>query len=133
MQKSKENFVFTLISRKFTPEIPDNTVLSKHNSTHKAWFDRLHDDLFRIWEYEKAGSAVAYEYMHSRRQADLVNLHLWFNMGDKYYNQFVTYAEYKRVRTYVDDCFRDIKSESWKSRKAKFCICMKPKKRKEMV
>lgn len=112
MLKFKENFVFTLISRKFVPEIPDETVLSRHNSTHKAWFDRLYDDLFEIWEHEKAGSAIAHKFMHSNKHDDLVRYYVWFNMHDDYYNQFVTYADYKRVRAYADECFRDIRKEN---------------------
>lgn len=92
--------------QKNSHKISDETILSKHNITHKAWFDKLNDDLYKVWEYEKAGNTIAYEYMHSSKQANLVNLHLWFNMSDKYYNQFVTYEEYKRVRADMDDCLQ---------------------------
>lgn len=95
------------------PDMPENAIMSKHNSMHNALIDKVNDDLYVIWDYErKAGNKAAHDFMHSEKHSRLVNLVSWFNMSDEYFNQLVTYGKYKRVREDLNSCFRSIKMEN---------------------
>lgn len=94
------------------PDMPESVVMSKHDNMHKALMEKMNDDLYVIWDYDrKAGSRAAHDFMYSKNRDRLVNLVLWFNTSDEYYNQFATYGEYKRVREDLDFCLHSLKME----------------------
>lgn len=95
------------------PDMPESAVMSKSDNMHRALMEKLHDDLYVVWDYDrKAGNKAAYDFMHSKEKGRLVNLSLWFNMSDEYFNGLVTYEEYKRVRKALDFCLHSLKAES---------------------
>lgn len=53
-------------------------------------------------------------FMYSKEKGQLVNLSLWFNMSDEYFNGLVTYGEYKRVRKALDACLHSLTMENQK-------------------
>ena len=97
------------------PDMPESVVMSKHDNMHKALMEKMHDDLYVIWDYDrKAGSKAAHDFMYSKEKGQLVNLSLWFNMSDEYFNGLVTYGEYKRVRKALDSCLHSLTMENQK-------------------
>lgn len=97
------------------PDMPESVVMSKHDNMHKALMEKMHDDLYVIWDYDrKAGSKTAHDFMYSKEKGRLVNLSLWFNMSDEYFNGLVTYGEYKRVRKALDSCLHSLAMENQK-------------------
>lgn len=97
------------------PDMPENAVMSKCDNMHRALMEKLNNDLYVVWDYDrKAGNKAAHEIMHSKEQGRLVNLSLWFNMSDEYFNGLVTYGEYRRVRKALDSCLNDLVLENQK-------------------
>lgn len=97
------------------PDMPENAVMSKRNNMHRALMEKLHDDLYVAWDYDrKAGNKAAHDFMYSKEKGRLVNLSLWFNMSDEYFNGLVTYGEYKRVRKALDSCLHSLTMENQK-------------------
>lgn len=95
------------------PDMPESVIMSKYNNLHKALMEKMNDDLYVIWDYDrKAGSKAAQDFMHSKEKERLVNLSLWFNMSDAYFNQLVTYGEYRRVRKAIDFCLHSLRAGS---------------------
>lgn len=91
------------------PDIPDDTIMSKTNIMHKALIDKVNDDLYSVYDYDKkGGSKVAHDFLHGPERGRLVNMNMHF------YNPYVdvTYAEYKRAREELDICFQRIESEN---------------------
>lgn len=110
-QYEKERLARYLFANKEYLFSPKLSVLSNKNNRHKKWIAELNKALDEIWEYEKKGNSKAHDFMNGFQRIELVNLVLWFNMNDEYYNQFVTYAAYRRVNQYVRFCFTDIANE----------------------
>lgn len=97
------------------PDMPESAVMSKYDNMHRALMEKMHDDLYVIWDYDrKAGSKAAHDFMYSKEKGRLVNLSLWFNMSDEHFNKLVTYREYKRVRKALDSCLHSLKMEQKK-------------------
>lgn len=101
---SLANYVFCSYDYLFSPRL---SVLSKKKHRHQEWIDRLHRELFVIWEYEKDGNKMAHEFMHSKVQSNLVRIWMWFNMTDDF-SQFVTYAAYRSIRRETDYCLQKL-------------------------
>lgn len=96
-------------------DMPENAIMSKSDNMHRALMEKLHDDLYVVWDYDrKAGNKAAYDFMHSKERWQLTNLSLWFNMSDEYFNGLVTYGEYKRVRKALDSCLHSLTMENQK-------------------
>ena len=97
------------------PDMPENAVMSRNDNMHRALMEKLHNDLYVVWDYDrKAGNKAAHDFMHSKERGRLVNLSLWFNMSDECFNGLVTYGEYKRARKAVDFCLRRLTMENQK-------------------
>lgn len=97
------------------PDMPENAVMSKSDNMHRALMEKLHNDLYVVWDYDrKAGNKAAHDFMHSKERGRLVNLSLWFNMSDEYFNGLVNYGEYKRVRKALDACLHSLTMENQK-------------------
>ena len=44
------------------PDMPENAVMSKCDNMHRALMEKLHDDLYVVWDYDrKAGNKAAHE------------------------------------------------------------------------
>lgn len=94
------------------PDMPENTIMSKHDNMHKALIDKMYDDMCVISDYRKiAGSKVAHDFIHSNSRGILVNLWLWFRTSEEWCNQLVTYGKYKRVREDLDLCLYRLRIE----------------------
>ena len=113
---SLSNYMCAKYGYLFSPRL---SVLSKKKCKHRKWMEKLNEDMYKIWEYEKEGNKRAYDFMHGWKQKNLVNLKLWFDMSDDYYNQFVTYAAYRQVREITDYCICDIIKDYQKPRAVK--------------
>lgn len=107
------NYIHVNLKYLFSPQV---SILNKKSNRHKIWMKQLENDLYTIWEYDKLGSKKAHEFMYSVNRTNLVKLKLWFDMNDPYYNQFVTYAAYRKVRNEVDFWLYIIKNEGKKPR-----------------